>query len=66
MVIVDVPENCDLCQKLITEIFFDAKTTNGPWASVCKECFNKYCYGLGIGRGQKYEKIGEEWTKTGG
>jgi hypothetical protein len=63
---VDVPETCDLCQKPITEIFFDAKTTSGPWANVCKECLTKHCRGIGLGTGQKFEKIGDKWVKTEG
>ena len=32
---------------------FDAKTTSGPWAYMCDECFRKYGIGLGVGLGQQ-------------
>ena len=31
---------------------YDAKTKIGPWAYVCEDCFNRWCYGIGVGYGQ--------------
>ena len=31
--------NCDICW---LTAYWDAKTSMGPWAYMCDECFNKY------------------------
>lgn len=52
------PVSCDTCNRDFSEavgtLMFDAKTRMGPWACMCDECFMKYGYGLGTGRGQRY------------
>lgn len=42
---------CDLCKN--KEAHFDGKTTFGPWAYMCQQCFTRYGIGLGLGKGQK-------------
>lgn len=32
----------------------DGKTTRGPWANMCAECFDAHGVGLGLGRGQRF------------
>ena len=61
-----IPEKCEICEKPIVYVFYDAKTKQGPWASVCSECLVKYCRGMAQGKGQRYEKIGDQWVKTAG
>jgi hypothetical protein len=63
-----VPGFCDTCDGPIKKVFYDAKTSGGPWANMCKTCFNR---GPGIGKlgtglGQEYTEQGKYWVKTGG
>lgn len=46
---------CDMPQHKEKKVdaHFDAKTTYGVWAYLCRPCFNKYGTGLGLGKGQK-------------
>jgi hypothetical protein len=32
---------------------YDAKTVRGPWANLCRDCFEELGIGLGTGRGQE-------------
>lgn len=41
---------CDICADFKAE--YDAKTFRGPWAFMCKSCFEKFGVGLGMGKGQ--------------
>lgn len=50
------PDKCDLCSRPIGEFFIDGKTNQGPWAIMCEKCHDYYGYGLGVGRGQKYDR----------
>jgi hypothetical protein len=50
-VIVDEIPDCDL-NPTHGKAYADACTKQGPWAYVCKACFDAHCYGLGLGRGQ--------------
>lgn len=54
---VQVLPECDICRyvKNVTKVtaHYDGKTTLGPWANMCDECFEEYGVGLGTGRGQK-------------
>lgn len=55
-----VPEKDDFGVP-ITDVFIDAKTKMGPWATMTPESFEKYGTGeLGIGYGQAYKKVTEE------
>lgn len=49
-------KNCDFCKKECAHILIDGKTIYGPWAVMCHECYNEYGVGLGVGKGQLYEK----------
>ena len=65
-----VPGFCDTCDGPIRNVFYDARTINGPWACMCKTCqtlgpgINK----LGTGYGQEYteNKKSGKWIKTRG
>ena len=53
---VVVPEirNCDMChQDPPVPAYADGKTTFGPWANMCKPCFEIHGVGLGLGIGQE-------------
>jgi hypothetical protein len=52
----EVPKSCDICHNSITTVFIDGATTFGPWANMCVSCHDLYGVGLGIGKGQKYQK----------
>jgi hypothetical protein len=41
---------CDICGAVAS---YDAKTSLGGWASLCKADFARYGVGLGLGKGQK-------------
>lgn len=54
-------------QKQITDEFVDGKTRQGPWATMSLESFKKYGVGLGLGRGQLYQKQPDgKWKKIEG
>ena len=65
-----IPISCDTCYSPIKEVFYDAKTKQGPWACMCATCqkngpgLNK----LGLGLGQEYTQspVTGQWLKTGG
>jgi hypothetical protein len=48
------PKRCDICKEKLEDYFVDGKTRIGPWAIMCKKCFEYFGIGFGIGRGQKY------------
>lgn len=48
------PDVCQLCDQPITDTFIDGRTMWGPWACMCKECWEEKGDGLGTGRGQMY------------
>jgi hypothetical protein len=64
----DPPQKCDICETQITNKFYDAKTSMGPWANMCPSCFTlgPGLGKLGSGLGQEYTKDGNLWPKTGG
>lgn len=47
---------CNFCGKECTPYLYDGATILGPWAVMCEDCFNKYGTGIGMGRGQEYQK----------
>ena len=49
-VFIDALPKCDFCGVLAE---YDGKTSMGPWAYMCKDCFKSFGVGLGIGKGQK-------------
>lgn len=60
------PEECDICGVKITTGFIDGKTRMGPWANMCPSCFQTHGVGLGLGKGQAYERMGDKWVKVAG
>ena len=51
----------------IRDVIIDGKTTQGPWAIMTPESFKIYGRGLGLGRGQKYQKQADgRWLKIEG
>lgn len=60
----DVPEVCELCKKAWTgNVFFDACIRAGGrtiWGLVCAACHMQYGFGLGTGKGQKYDLTTKE------
>lgn len=51
------PAECDICYTTLSEqeYFVDGHTIFGPWALMCPGCHITKGYGLGTGRGQKYD-----------
>jgi hypothetical protein len=61
-----VPVNCQLCNGPMGSKMFDAATSIG-WACMCQTCHTKHGRGLGVGKGQQYEKqTDSRWLKTAG
>lgn len=59
-----MPTECDMCHlPLKGHPFIDGKTAFGPWACMCTACHRDQGFGLGLGRGQHYDKDG---VKIGG
>jgi len=53
-VVVSEIRNCDMChQDPPVPAYADGKTTFGPWANMCKPCFEIHGVGLGLGMGQE-------------
>jgi hypothetical protein len=51
----------------IIDTFVDGKTKQGPWAMMAPSSFQLYGVGLGLGKGQKYQKQGDgKWLKIEG
>ena len=48
---------CDLCRKADLAEVVDGATRMGPWANMCLPCSQKHGVGLGVGRGQRYERV---------
>jgi hypothetical protein len=57
---------CDNCTKECKKYLYDAKHSRGSWGVFCENCFNMEGLKLGIGLGQQYEKISEDYIKIGG
>ena len=58
--------NCQICGRKIATYFIDGKTKLGPWGILCPTCHAKQGFGLGLGRGQKYELVGRMYIKISG
>ena len=51
---------CDMCNRTIKNVLYDAKIVGGPWATMCHTCWRNYSYGkLRTGLGQKYRENDE-------
>ena len=58
-------DKCDLCTDPIKDKFIDGRLSAvKTWAIMCERCFRKHGVGLGIGKGQMYEKQGDDWIKS--
>lgn len=55
-VVQSIP-NCDIHKQATPPTYVpavaDGKTTLGPWAFMCQDCFDRLGVGLGLGRGQR-------------
>ncbi len=62
------PEQCAVCERPFREvdIMADASLTLGGWGCVCARCFAIFGHGIGIGRGQIYQKTDEGWLQIAG
>jgi hypothetical protein len=64
------PGECNICQIPFQNAFSDVRTSSGQWGNICDECLPvmvfdpKNCYGTG--KGQRYERQGNDWVKTKG
>ena len=50
------PEVCDLCSQPLPDVAYDARTAYGPWGWLCPDCFTRAGVGLGLGKGQRYQR----------
>lgn len=63
---MDVPPKDDFGQP-IEEEFIDGATRMGPWAIMTPASHQTYGVGLGVGKGQMYEKQADgKWLKVEG
>jgi hypothetical protein len=67
VVYANPPSHCNICSDDFKGTMYDAKTRMGPWANMCRACFEVYGVGLGTGLGQKYQQLNAEdgtldWT----
>ena len=62
----EVPKQDDF-NNPIKDTFVDGKTKMGPWAIMGDYSFKKWGVGLGMGKGQKYQKQPDgKWLKIEG
>jgi hypothetical protein len=54
----NAPKVCQICHEPIEHVFVDGSTKMGPWAIMCEGCHLDVGRGLGIGKGQKYQREG--------
>jgi len=60
---------CDICAGRGETVpgYADGRTVYGPWAVMCRECWEDIGTGLGIGSGQVITAAtGGPWTGNGG
>jgi hypothetical protein len=49
-----LPERCDICRDRFKDgTFVDAATKSG-WGCLCTDCHKERGFGIGVGRGQRY------------
>ena len=52
---------CDICKKPDLTVIYDASVVlsynSRIWAWVCQQCFDERDGHIGVGRGQKYERV---------
>lgn len=66
--LITPPTECQLCNKPITDAVVDGQVKEvSSWAYMCSECHEKHGVGLGMGKGQRYEKQPDgSFVKVGG
>ena len=58
---------CDFCGRTTMKKFIDGATIAGPWAMMCIPCHRTLGMGLGLGKGQLYQKQKDSsWLKIEG
>jgi len=61
------PKACEVCETPILNEFYDARLKTGQWACLCHRCWSLHGVGLGVGRGQHFERIeNNKWVKVDG
>lgn len=50
------PDICQLCEAPVNDDFVDGKTRMGYWTDMCLPCHDFYGVGLGLGKGQRYQR----------
>lgn len=61
------PGSLDDFGRPIDNVFIDGKTQMGPWATMAPDSYSLLGVGLGLGRGQRYEKQADgRWRKVEG
>lgn len=61
------PKECQICQQPIDVVFVDGRTIRGPWGYMCLKCHREHGVGLGLGKGQLYERQADgNFVKTQG
>jgi hypothetical protein len=52
------PVRCDICKCALDEheTFIDGVTVYGPWAIMCPPCHKEKGHGVGLGKGQEYDR----------
>jgi hypothetical protein len=59
--------HCDMCGERLLSIFIDGRTRHGPWGILCPPCHTTHGVGLGVGRGQRYQRQDTgRWLKVEG
>lgn len=55
-------QECDICHGNLKAgtMFYDGRTTFGPWAWMCVKCFHVHGSGVGLGLGQEYDSTTNE------
>jgi len=57
--------NCQICERPIQRTFIDGRTSSGQWAIMCPACrIDQGFTQLGVGLGQKYERVGDAFVRT--
>lgn len=64
LVLMDRIPVCDIVPEH-GDAYADAKTTQGSWGYLCRDCFDHMGVGLGLGRGQRLELRDPECSVCG-
>lgn len=48
---------CNVCEQELRQYdtFYDARLKRGPWALMCRACWQRHGLGVGLGVGQEYD-----------